>query len=91
MLGRRAETGRDQHGAELVTVQGGGVRLVIQPRTADMGGRGVLHELFFHGVFVEPGDGAQPPGDGGGGAAPCFQVPGKLSMSARRTANRGRE
>ena len=34
-----------------------------------MGGRGVLEEFFFDGVLVEAGDGAQPPGDGGAGAA----------------------
>jgi hypothetical protein len=37
----------------------------------------VLQELFFHGVLVEPGDGAQPPGDGGAGPAPGFQVAGE--------------
>ncbi len=38
MLGRRAEPGRDQHGAELVAVQGGGMRLVVRPRAADVRG-----------------------------------------------------
>ena len=31
MLGRRAEPGSDQQGAQLGAVQGGGVRLVVQP------------------------------------------------------------
>jgi hypothetical protein len=35
----RAEPGRDQQRAELVTVQRGRVRLVIDPRTADVGSR----------------------------------------------------
>jgi hypothetical protein len=34
-------------------------------------------EFFFDGVVVEPGDGAQPPGHGGAGAAPGFQVAGE--------------
>src|SRR5215467_13927165 len=42
-----------------------------------MGGRGMLEQLFFDGVLVESGDGAQPPGDGGAGPAPGFQVAGE--------------
>jgi len=38
MLDRGAEPGRDEQGAEFVAVQSDGVRLVIHPRTADMGG-----------------------------------------------------
>jgi hypothetical protein len=45
MLGGRAESGGDQECAEFVAVQGGGVRLVVQPRPADVRGRGVLEEL----------------------------------------------
>jgi hypothetical protein len=67
------------------------MRLIIHPRPPDMGRWGVLEKLLFDGVLVEAGDGAQPPGDGGAGAAACFQVPAKPSMSARRTANRCRE
>ena len=36
---RRAEPGGDQERAELVAVQGDGVRLVVHPRTADVSGR----------------------------------------------------
>ena len=39
MLARRSEAGRDQQRAELVAIQPGGVRLVIQPRTAHVRGR----------------------------------------------------
>jgi hypothetical protein len=39
MLGRRAEPGGDQQCPELIAVQGGGMRLIIHPRTADMSGR----------------------------------------------------
>src|SRR6516164_6638178 len=42
-----------------------------------MGGRGVLEEFLFDGALAEPGDGAQPPGDGGPGAASCVQVAGE--------------
>src|SRR5450755_2366719 len=51
--------------------------LVIQPGPPDVGGRGVVQELFFDGVLVEPGDGAQPAGDGGAGASSVFQVAGE--------------
>ena len=53
------------------------MRLVVQPGPADVRGRGVLQEFFFDRVAVEPGDGAQPPGDGGAGAAPGFRVAGE--------------
>ena len=92
VLQRRAKAGGDQHGAEFVAVQGGGMRLVVQPRAADVRGRGMIQEFFFDGVPVEPGDGAQPPGDGGAGARPlASRSRAKPSISARRTANRGRE
>src|SRR5215470_1166975 len=74
MLQWWAEPGRDEQGAELVAVQGGGVRLVVQPRPPHVSGRGMLEELFFDRVLVEPGDGAQPPRDGGTGAAVGFEV-----------------
>jgi hypothetical protein len=53
------------------------MRLVIQPRPADVRGRGVIEKLFLDRVLVEPGDGAQPPGDGGAGPAAGFQFPGE--------------
>ena len=43
----------------------------------------MLEELFFDGVLVEPGDGAQPPGDGGPGAAAGFQFAGEGSQCRR--------
>jgi hypothetical protein len=42
-----------------------------------MGGRGVIQELFFDGVLVEPGDSGQPAGDGGAGTSPGFQLEGE--------------
>src|SRR6266567_518888 len=41
---------------------------MIQPRAADMRGRGVIEEVF-DGIPVEPGYGAQPTRDGGPGPA----------------------
>jgi hypothetical protein len=34
------------------------MRLIVQPWSAYMGGRGMIQEFFFHGVAVEPGHGA---------------------------------
>ena len=39
MLGRRAEPGGHQERAEHVPVERDGVRLVVHPRTAHVGGR----------------------------------------------------
>jgi hypothetical protein len=77
VLGRLAETGGDQQRAEFVAVQPGGVRLVVQAGPADVSGREVIEEFLLDGVAVEPGDGAQPPGDGSPGAAAGLQVAGE--------------
>jgi hypothetical protein len=37
----------------------------------------MLDELFLDRVFAEPGDGAQPAGDGGAGPAAVFQITGE--------------
>jgi hypothetical protein len=42
-----------------------------------VGGRGVIQELFFDRVFIEPRDGAQPPGDRSASPAPGFQLSGE--------------
>jgi len=42
-----------------------------------MSGRGVVEQVFLHRVPVEPGDRAQPPGDGGPGPAADLQVAGE--------------
>ncbi len=77
MLNRRTKVGGDEQGADLVTVQGNGARLVVDPWTADVRGRRVVQEFFFDRVLVEPGDGAQPPGDGRAGPAPSFEFSGE--------------
>jgi len=40
-------------------------------------GRGLIQQFLFDGVLIEPGDGAQPTGDGRPCAAPSFQVAGE--------------
>jgi hypothetical protein len=74
VLHRRAEPGGHQQCTKFVAVQAHRVGLVINARTADMGGGRVIEEFFFDGIAVEPGDGGQPPGDGGPGSATRFQV-----------------
>ena len=85
MLGGLAEPGGDQQRAEFVAVQAGDMRLIVQPGTADMSGWGVIEQLLLDGVVAEPGNGAQPAGDGGPGAAAGFQVAGEaLDVGAAR-------
>jgi len=89
MLGRRPEPGGDQQGAELVAVQRGGMGLIVHPRTADVGGRGVIQEFLFDRVPVEPGDGAQPPGDSRAGAAPGLEFPGEAFDAGAADSEQG--
>jgi hypothetical protein len=46
----RSQPGGDEKRAELVAVSGSGVRLVVQPGTADVRGRRVLEQFFLDGV-----------------------------------------
>jgi hypothetical protein len=87
VLGRRAESGRDEQRAELVSVQANGVGFIVQPGPPHMGCGRVVEKFFLDGVAVEPCDCAQPPGDGGAGAARASRSRAKHSMSARRAAN----
>ena len=73
-----AESGSDQQRAELVAVQAGGVRLVIQPGPADVGGRRVAEEFFLDGVAVETRDGAEPARHRRAGTAAGFQITGEV-------------
>ena len=47
MLSWRAEPGGDEEGTELVAVQRDGMRLIVDPRPPDVGGRGMFEELFL--------------------------------------------
>jgi hypothetical protein len=77
VLGGLAEPGSDQDRTEFVAIQPGGVRVIVQARPAHVGGRGVIEQVFLHRIPVEPGDRAQPPGDGGPGAAAGLQITGE--------------
>ena len=85
---RRA--GGDQHRAELIAVQTGGMRLIVQPGTAHVRCRRVVEQVFLDRVLVETGDGAAPPGDGGPGPALASRSRAKRSTSARRAWNNRR-
>ena len=78
MLRRRPEPGGDQQRAELVAVQAGCVRLVVQARAPDMRGGRAIEEFFLDGVPVEARHGAQAAGELGGlGLAAGFQIAGE--------------
>ena len=49
MIAGAGETGGDEHRPDFVAVQTRGVRLVIQPRPADVDSRGVIEQSFFDG------------------------------------------
>ena len=89
MLERRAGPGGYQERAEFVAVQRDCMRLIIQPRTADVSGRGMFEEVFPDRVLVEPGDGAQPPGDGRAGPAPHLEFPGEAFDVAASDGEQG--
>ena len=91
MLGRRAEPGGDQQGAELVAVQRDGVGLVARPRPPDVRGWRVLQQFLLDRVLAGPGDSDSPAGDRGAGPSLVSRSRAKLSMSARRTAARARD
>jgi hypothetical protein len=74
MLRRRAEPGGDEQGAELVAVQRDDVRLIVHSRSLHLGRPRVIQESFLDRVLAEPGDRAQPPGDGSPRPASCLQV-----------------
>jgi hypothetical protein len=90
VLWRWPETGGDQHLAEFVVVQPGGVLLVVQPGVQDVSGRRTVKQVFFYRVPAEPGDRAQPAGDRRPGLAFGFQVTGEaldLSTTALEQAD----
>jgi hypothetical protein len=61
VLTGRAETAGEQQRTELITIQPGRMRLIIEPRPPDLSRRRVIEEVLLDGVPVEPGNSAQPP------------------------------
>ena len=84
--GGRAETSGDQQRADLVAIQGGGVRLIIQPRPSDARGRGVLEKLFLDRRTCRIRRWCTVVGSRWRGLGPLASSSrAKVSMSARRT------
>jgi hypothetical protein len=80
--GRPARTGARGGGPRGGGPRGGGPRpppgaAGSTPAASTRRDARVIEEFFLDRVAVEPGDGAQPPGDGGPGAAAGFQVAGE--------------
>jgi len=76
VLGRGTEPGGNQDGAELVAVQGGGMRLVVHPGPADMRGGRVAEQPLLDRVPVEAGHGRKPPGDRAARPAAVLELAG---------------
>jgi hypothetical protein len=89
VIPRVGESGGDEHGPDLVTVQAGGVGLVVQAGSAHVRSRRDGDQAFLFGVAVEAGHGAQAAGDGGPGPAERLEVAGEaLDVSSTRTEHR---
>jgi hypothetical protein len=54
VIGGAGQSGGDEHGADFVAVQTGGVRLVVESRATDMDRRRGRDEAFFFGLPVDP-------------------------------------
>jgi hypothetical protein len=62
--------------ANLVAIQPGRVRLIVQTRATNVNPRRAREEALLLGVAVEPADGAQAPGDRGASAAALLEITG---------------
>jgi hypothetical protein len=60
VLTRTGEACSDEHRPTLITIETGGVGLVVQAWPADMHRRRSLEQSFLDGVAVQGGDRAQP-------------------------------
>jgi len=74
---RAAKPVGNEQRADLVAVQAGGVALAVQAGPSNVGGRGMVEQVLFHGVLVQPCDGGQPPGDRGSGTTGVLQLAGE--------------
>jgi hypothetical protein len=88
MLGCRTEPRGDQQRADLVAVQAGGVRLVVQPWPTDMYRRGMIQQFLFDGVAVDPAIVHRRRVTVARARPLASRSRAKHSMSARRTPNR---
>ena len=66
--------GGHKEGAEFVAVEAGDVRLVVEPRPADMDRWRVLEKLLLDGIAVEAGDGAEPASHGSASLPALLEV-----------------
>ena len=89
MVAGVAEPGGDEHGADLVAVEAGGVRLVVEARAAHVHRGRHRDEAFLFGVAVEARDRAQPARDRGPSPTERLEVTGeRLDVGATRTEQR---
>ena len=85
VLGRGTEPGGGEQRADFVAVQAGGMGFVVDPRTADVHGRGVIEQVFLDRVPVQARDGRQPAGNGRSCPARGFEIAGEqLDVSTAR-------
>ncbi|MDP9331941.1 MAG: hypothetical protein M3Q30_01320 [Actinomycetota bacterium] len=77
MVAGVAESGGDEHGADLVAVEAGRVRFVIETRSSDVHRGRYRDESFLFGVAVEAGDRAQPSRDRGPGTTHSLELAGE--------------
>jgi hypothetical protein len=74
VIGGRSKAGSHKESSDLVAVEPGGVRLVVEARPADMDRWRVIEKLLFDGISVEAGDNAQAPCDRRASPAASFEV-----------------
>ena len=77
MVAGAGETSGNEHRADFVAVESGGVGLVVEPRSTDVHRWGAVEESFFDGVAVQGGDRAQPARDCRSCPATALKVTGE--------------
>ena len=77
VLPRRGQPSSHEEGADLVAIQAGGMRLVVQSGPADMGRRRPLEQALLFGVAVETRDRAEATSDSCSSAPTRFEVAGE--------------
>jgi hypothetical protein len=77
VIAAAGQSGGDQHGADLVAVQAGGVGLVVKARSPHVRRRGHGDQALLFGVPVEARHRAQPTSDRGPGPPEGLEVTGE--------------